>query len=56
MPLDGVETAWKPQYRADGSRGPQFALLTCPYTEVFFGGARGSQNHNLIPITTCSTP
>jgi hypothetical protein len=41
MPLDGVETAWKPQYRADGSRGPQFALLTCPYTEVFFGGARG---------------
>lgn len=41
MPLDGVETVWKPQYRADGSRGPQFALLTCPYTEVFFGGARG---------------
>ena len=41
MPLDGVETAWKTQYRADGSRGPQFALLTCPYTEVFFGGARG---------------
>jgi len=43
MPLDGVETQtiWRPQYRADGSRGPQFALLTCPYDEIFFGGARG---------------
>lgn len=41
MPLDAIETIWKPQYRADGSRGPQFALMTCPCDEIFFGGARG---------------
>jgi hypothetical protein len=43
MPLDSVSTQpiWRPQHRADGTRGPQFALLTCPYDEIFFGGARG---------------
>jgi hypothetical protein len=43
MPRDDVETQtiWRPQYRADGTRGPQFSLLTCPYDEIFFGGARG---------------
>src|SRR5688572_10045283 len=39
--MDQLETAWRPQCREDGSHGPQFALLTCPYDEVFFGGARG---------------
>lgn len=39
--LDEAETIWRPQYREDGSRGPQFALLTCPADEIFFGGARG---------------
>jgi hypothetical protein len=34
-------TIWKPQYRADGSLGPQFALLMCPADEMFFGGSRG---------------
>jgi hypothetical protein len=34
-------TIWRPQYRADGSLGPQFALLMCPADEIFFGGARG---------------
>ncbi len=32
---------WSPQYLEDGSPGPQFALLQCPFTEIFFGGARG---------------
>ena len=36
-----THTIWRPQYRADGSLGPQFALLMCPYDEIFFGGARG---------------
>src|SRR5690349_15215080 len=34
-------TVWAPQYRADGTPGPQFALLACPFPEIFFGGARG---------------
>lgn len=41
MPLDGVESLWRPQYRANGTRGPQFALLAAPFDEIFFGGARG---------------
>jgi hypothetical protein len=32
---------WAPQYREDGTPGPQFALLSCPFPEIFFGGARG---------------
>ena len=34
-------TAWRPQYRQDGSLGPQFALMMCPCDEIFFGGSRG---------------
>lgn len=41
MAMTDIQTVWKPQYRADGTRGPQFALLTCPCDEIFFGGARG---------------
>ena len=35
------ESIWSPQYRDDGTPGPQFALLSCPFPEIFFGGARG---------------
>lgn len=37
MPLDAsnTEILWAPQ------PGPQHALVTCPYTEILFGGARG---------------
>ena len=42
MPFDApTQAIWRPQHRADGSRGPQFALLACPHAEIFFGGARG---------------
>jgi hypothetical protein len=41
MPASAVETIWKPQHRANGSLGPQFALLMCPYDEIFFGSSRG---------------
>ena len=37
----GYERLWSPQYRADGSPGPQVALVTCPIPEILFGGARG---------------
>jgi hypothetical protein len=37
----GYQTVWAPQKRADGSPGPQYALLACPFSEIFFGGARG---------------
>src|SRR6187200_194636 len=29
------EVVWRPQ------RGPQHSLITCPYPEILFGGARG---------------
>lgn len=32
---------WAPLYKEDGTPGPQFALLSCPFPEIFFGGARG---------------
>lgn len=37
MPLDvsNTEILWAPQ------PGPQHALVTCPFTEILFGGARG---------------
>jgi hypothetical protein len=37
VPLDAsnTEILWAPQ------PGPQHALVTCPYTEILFGGARG---------------
>lgn len=37
MPLDETApaVAWRPQ------RGPQHSLVTCPYPEILFGGARG---------------
>jgi hypothetical protein len=35
------ESIWSPQYKEDGTPGPQFALLSCPFPEIFFGGARG---------------
>jgi hypothetical protein len=37
----GYQTIWAPQKRKDGSPGPQYALLACPFREIFFGGARG---------------
>ena len=36
-----TSTIWRPQYRMDGSLGPQFALMMCPADEIFFGGSRG---------------
>lgn len=37
LPVDGrsYRVAWQPQ------PGPQTLLLTCPYDEIFYGGARG---------------
>ena len=40
---------WAPQYREDGTPGPQFALLSCPFPEIFFGGARGGGKS--LPLT-----
>ncbi len=34
-------TLWAPQKTKDGHPGPQHALLSCPFNEIFFGGARG---------------
>jgi hypothetical protein len=35
------EPVWSPLYKEDGTPGPQFAMLSCPFPEIFFGGARG---------------
>ena len=35
------EAIWTPTKRMDGTPGPQYALLSCPFQEIFFGGARG---------------
>ncbi len=34
-PEDSVEIAWQPQ------PGPQTLLITCPFNEILYGGARG---------------
>jgi hypothetical protein len=35
VPAEKIEYSWRPQ------RGPQKALIDCPYPEILFGGARG---------------
>ena len=41
LPPGTYQSIWSPQKRADGTPGPQYALLSCPFQEIFFGGARG---------------
>ena len=49
IPRGSYESVWSPLARQDGSPGPQFALLSCPFPEIFFGGARGGGK--ALPLT-----
>ena len=36
-----ARAAWSPQPGRNGKPGPQELLVTCPITDIFYGGARG---------------